>query len=86
MDLHPVAFDAHGDGWQAGAAADGSDCRYPARGFTTGTVRGRVVPCLGPQVQLEHHSGYPPRPHDVQDVLRLTERYGLPLPTEYRTG
>jgi hypothetical protein len=37
-------------------------------------------------VQLEHHSGYSPRPHDVQDVLRLTERYGLPLPPEYRAG
>ena len=86
VDLHPVVFDAQGDGWQAGAAADGSDCRYPADGFTTGQVDGRVVPCLGPRVQLEHHSGYSPRPHDVQDVLRLTERYGLALPPEYRTG
>ena len=83
VDLHPVTFDAAGDGWQAGAAPDGGDCRYPADQFTTGTVDGWSVPCLGPLVQLDHHSGYQPRAHDVQDVLRLTTRYGLPLPPGY---
>ena len=83
VDLHPVAFDEAGDGWQAGAAPDGGDCRYPADQFTTGTVDGWSVPCLGPRVQLEHHSGYDPRPHDVQDVLRLTARFGLPVPPGY---
>jgi lincosamide nucleotidyltransferase A/C/D/E len=83
VDLHPVTFDAQGDGWQAGAAPDGSDCRYPADQFTTGTVDGRGVPCLGPRVQVAHHSGYQPRAHDVQDMLRLTDRYGLALPPHY---
>ena len=80
VDLHPVAFDAAGDGWQAGAAPDGTDCRYPADQFTGGVVDGRSVPCLGPDVQLAHHSGYRPRAHDVQDMLRLTDRYGLVMP------
>lgn len=83
VDLHPVTFDADGDGWQSGAAPDGTDCRYPADQFTTGTVDGRSVPCLGPRVQVEHHSGYQPRDHDVQDMLRLTARYGLALPPHY---
>jgi lincosamide nucleotidyltransferase A/C/D/E len=83
VDLHPVIFDAAGDGWQAGAAADGTDARYPADQFTTGTVDGRGVPCLGPDVQLAHHSGYRPRPHDVHDMRRLTARYGMAMPQGY---
>jgi lincosamide nucleotidyltransferase A/C/D/E len=83
VDLHPVAFDAQGDGWQAGAGADGTDARYPADQFTAGSVHGRSVPCLGPLVQLAHHSGYSPGPHDVEDMRRLTSRYGLALPAGY---
>jgi len=86
LDLHPVSFDEHGDGWQAGAAADGTDCRYPADQFATGMVDGCSVPCLGPLVQVQHHSGYPPRAHDVQDMLRLTARYGLLMPPGYPSG
>lgn len=83
VDLHPVTFDADGNGWQAGAAPDGSDCVYPADQFGHGVIDGRSVPCLGPQVQLEHHSGYTPRPHDVSDMRRLTTRFGLAMPEHY---
>jgi lincosamide nucleotidyltransferase A/C/D/E len=83
VDLHPVTFDAHGDGWQAGAATDGSDCLYPADQFTSGVIDGRCVPCLGPRVQLEHHSGYEPRPHDVSDMRHLTARFALAMPEHY---
>jgi hypothetical protein len=34
IDLHPITFDADGDGWQVGAMPDKSECRYPAAGFT----------------------------------------------------
>ena len=78
-----MTFDPDGRGWQAGAAPDGSDCAYPADQFTHGVIDGRRVPCLGPQVQLEHHSGYEPRPHDVGDMLRLTARFGLAMPEHY---
>jgi lincosamide nucleotidyltransferase A/C/D/E len=83
VDLHPVTFDADGHGWQAGAAPDGSACRYPADQFVDGTVDGRSVPCLGPQVQLEHHCGYVPRPHDISDMRRLTSRFALAMPEHY---
>lgn len=84
VDVHPVSFDSTGDGWQAAANPDGSDCRYPADGFTSGSVDGQEVGCLSPRVQVAHHTGYVPRPHDRLDVARLAERFGLPLPEAYR--
>ena len=83
VDVHPVTFDRDGCGWQAQAAPDGTDCLYPADQFTHGLIAGRSVPCLGPVVQLEHHSGYAPRPHDVDDMRRLTARFDLSMPTGY---
>lgn len=85
VDLHPVAFDDRGDGWQAKAAPDGSDCRYPAGGFVTGAVSGHVVPCLSADVQLAHHLGYDPRPHDREDMRRLAAAFGIELRHPYRT-
>jgi lincosamide nucleotidyltransferase A/C/D/E len=80
IDLHPIWFDSDGNGWQRGAAPDGSDCLYPADGFATGVIEARTVPCLAPHVQLAHHTGYAPRPRDVADVRALTERFALELP------
>jgi lincosamide nucleotidyltransferase A/C/D/E len=79
-DLHPVTFDQEGTGWQVGAAADGSDCPYPADGFDSGRILDRPVPCLGPALQIEHHRGYRPRRRDRVDLAR---RFGLSLPEGY---
>jgi len=46
----------------------------------TGQIADQSVPCLGPAVQIDHHSGYVPRPHDLEDMLRLTARFDLQLP------
>ncbi|MGZ4691244.1 MAG: nucleotidyltransferase domain-containing protein [Acidimicrobiia bacterium] len=78
-DLHPVAFAEDGTGWQRGANPDGSDCPYPASGFTDGRVLDRVVPCLTAELQAEHHRYYEPRDRDRADMARLAERFGLPL-------
>ena len=83
VDLHPVTFDADGTGWQARASPDGTDCEYPAEGFTIGVIDGEQVPCLSPELQLAHHLGYEPRPHDFEDMRRLARRYGLRLPPPY---
>jgi len=83
VDLHPITFDDAGDGWQAAAMPNGEDCRYPASGFATGRVGDAVVGCLAADVQLAHHTGYPPRPHDRADMARLAERFGLELPPPY---
>lgn len=80
IDLHPVSFDASGDGWQSAAAPDGSDCVYPAVGFTTGVIDGTSVPCLSAELQLAHHTGYPRRDKDRLDMARLTAAFNLPSP------
>src|SRR3712207_7289804 len=54
VDFHPVRFDEHGDGHQAGAGADGGDAVYPADAFTYGWVAGRKVACIGPELQVSH--------------------------------
>jgi lincosamide nucleotidyltransferase A/C/D/E len=83
VDLHPVTFDADGVGWQRGASSDGSDCPYPAWGFGLGHILDREVPCLTPELQLEHHRGYEPRDRDRSDMSRLGLRFGLTLPEPY---
>jgi lincosamide nucleotidyltransferase A/C/D/E len=83
VDLHPVTFAEDGTGWQRGASPDGSDCPYPAEGFAEGRILDRVVPCLTPELQLEHHGGYAPRDHDRMDMARLASRFGLSLREPY---
>jgi lincosamide nucleotidyltransferase A/C/D/E len=83
VDLHPVTFAEDGTGWQRGASPDGSDCPYPAGGFGEGRILDRVVPCLTPELQLEHHGGYAPRDHDRMDMARLASRFGLSLREPY---
>jgi lincosamide nucleotidyltransferase A/C/D/E len=77
IDLHPVTFAEDGTGWQAGALPDGSDCPYPAWGFGEGSILGRAVPCLTPELQREHHHGYEPRDKDRVDMMLLGRRFGL---------
>lgn len=81
IDFHTVRFDADGGGVQP--QPGGGSFRYPPEGFTSGTILGRPVPCVSAQVQLICHLGYEPKEKDVHDVLRLHERFGLPLPPVY---
>jgi lincosamide nucleotidyltransferase A/C/D/E len=83
IDLHPVTFDHAGNGWQSRASPDGSDCLYPADGFTVGHINGVEVSCLGPEVQLAHHSGYAPRQLDRDDMARLANAFDLQLTPPY---
>jgi len=52
--------------------------------FTTGTIGGRRVPCISPEVQLLFHSGYEPRPEDRHDIDALCRRFDLTLPAPSR--
>ena len=83
VDLHPVTFAEDGTGWQRGASPDGSDCPYPAWGFGQGRILNHPVPCLTPELQLEHHSGYEPRNRDRADMSHLASRFGLSLEDPY---
>jgi lincosamide nucleotidyltransferase A/C/D/E len=83
VDLHLVKFSEDGTGWQPLASPDGSDCPYPPWGFTEGSLLGRAVPCISAELQIEHHSGYPPRDRDRSDMKLLSEKFGLVLPDDY---
>lgn len=79
VDLHPVAFDADGNGIYT--MADGSTWPYPARGFAgRGRVLGREVHCLTPEVQVLCHAGYELDADDIRDLRLLHDCFGVPLP------
>lgn len=83
IDLHTVVFDADGGGVQQ--LPGGRSYRYPPHGFGgEGTIAGRRVRCLTPEVQIECHLGYEPAETDRQDMQLLAERFGLRLPRVYR--
>jgi lincosamide nucleotidyltransferase A/C/D/E len=84
VDINPVVFDQAGDGWQELPA--GSWGQYPADGLGgVGTIAGRPVRCLAPELQVRHHLGYEPDADDHHDMHRLAERFWLELPPgDYR--
>ena len=69
VDVHPVVFDAAGDGVQAGPA--GTEYRYPPSIFTVGRVGGIVVGCVSLAAQRTAHQGYALRAQDVHDLAVL---------------
>jgi lincosamide nucleotidyltransferase A/C/D/E len=69
VDLHPVVFDADGDGRQADV--DGGHFEYPRDCFTAGSIEGIPVPCLSVDQQLRFHAGYQPRDNDGHDLALL---------------
>jgi lincosamide nucleotidyltransferase A/C/D/E len=83
VDLHPVVLSDSGDGVYL--MDSGEQWIYPAAGFTgTGRVLDRYVRCLTPEVQILCHSGYKPHRGSYDDVWALSQRFGIPVPTEYR--
>lgn len=79
VDFHVVVMDERGNGWQP--LGEGAWGGYPAAGLRgVGTIAGRQVGCLTPELQLRHHLGYPPAESDRHDLRLLAERYGLSLP------
>ena len=84
VDLHPLAFDAAGDGWQQ-LAASGMAWPLPRRGpESDGAIEWRPVRCLSPQLQLRFRLGYEWSERDVHNVRLLVERFGVPAPPPFR--
>jgi lincosamide nucleotidyltransferase A/C/D/E len=69
LDLHPLAFDSAGDGWQT--LPDGKHALYPAGDLAAGTIAGHAVPCISASLQVRHHRGYVLAEHDRADLRRL---------------
>ena len=71
VDVHPLTFDAGGDGIQRGPA--GERWVYPADCFVTGSLAGRTVGCISAAQQVLFHSGYELREQDRHDLALLRE-------------
>lgn len=81
VDVHPVTFDAEGGGLYR--MDDDRSWLYPAEGFSgRGTVGGRPVRCLNPEVQVLVHSGYELTDKDFRELYLLRERFGVEPPEE----
>lgn len=79
VDVHPVTFDTEGGGVYR--MEGGRDWTYPAQGFSgQGSVNGRPVRCLTPDVQVLVHAGYELTEKDYRELFLLHERFGVDLP------
>jgi Aminoglycoside-2''-adenylyltransferase len=80
VDVHPVTFDAEG----GGVYQDGSgEWVYPAQGFSgRGSVDGKPVRCLSPEVQVLVHAGYELTEKDYRELYLLRERFGIEPPED----
>ena len=81
VDVHPVAFDAAGGGVYQ--MDEGRSWVYPGEGFAgRGSVAGRQVRCLSPEVQVLVHAGYELTEKDYRELYLLRERFGVELPSD----
>ena len=79
VDLHPLVFDAAGNGWQE--LPEGGWGLHPAELlWHEGTIGGAAVSCIAPELQLRYHLGYPWRERDLDDLRVLSAACGIPLP------
>ena len=79
IDLHPLTFDASGDGLQAAPA--GAYYRWPREGMAgVGTIGGRRVNCITAELQVRFHGSYEPDERDLADLELLRERLGVEIP------
>jgi lincosamide nucleotidyltransferase A/C/D/E len=80
VDVHPVSFDREGGGVYR---MEEGEWVYPAQGFSgRGTVDGRAVRCLSPEVQVLVHAGYELTDKDYLELYLLRERFGVRIPDE----
>jgi lincosamide nucleotidyltransferase A/C/D/E len=82
VDLHPIDWR---DETGVQTTRDGTVFRYPPGSLdAAGVIDGRAVRCATPELQLEFHRGYPPRPRDRADMGLLAAEFGLQLPRVFR--
>jgi lincosamide nucleotidyltransferase A/C/D/E len=78
VDLHPVTFDADGNGVQVQPAE--TPLVYRSDGFVAGQVLGRAVPCISADVQVSVRLGFDRSEKHRQDLVALCAAFGLPAP------
>jgi lincosamide nucleotidyltransferase A/C/D/E len=81
IDLHPLVFDTHGHGWQQLSDSGRAWGKYPAEHLqATGTIAGREVRCLTPELQARFRMGYEWSERDEHDLNLLASHFEVPLP------
>lgn len=82
IDFHVVVLDVDGRGIY-GPPDNGE--YYPAEALVgKGIVRDRTVDCIAPEWLVRFHTGYKLDAKDWADVSALCERFGIPVPDDYR--
>jgi lincosamide nucleotidyltransferase A/C/D/E len=77
IDIHTYTFDAEGHNIFGVA--------YPHDSLNgMGSVNGFPVQCITPEWMVRFHSGYPLDENDYHDVKALCQRFGIPMPLEYK--
>jgi lincosamide nucleotidyltransferase A/C/D/E len=82
VDLHVIVLDADGNGILGPAEAGNV---YPAAALTgRGVPGGRVVECIAADWAVLFRDAYRGDAEDRCDVRALCDRFGLPIPQQYR--
>ncbi|GAB7036212.1 MULTISPECIES: nucleotidyltransferase domain-containing protein [Catenuloplanes] len=82
VDLHVIVRDADGNGV---LGPPERDAVHPAASPAgRGTIGGRAVDCIAPEWVVRFHDAYPGDATDRADVHAICERFGLPVPAQYR--
>jgi lincosamide nucleotidyltransferase A/C/D/E len=79
VDLHPLLFDAAGNGWQH-LSNGGWYLHNAADLWRDGTIEGAPVRCISPELQLIFRLGYQWQAEDVHDLTLLSDEFSIPLP------
>jgi lincosamide nucleotidyltransferase A/C/D/E len=81
IDVHVIVLDEQGNGIYGRPENE----MYPAAALTgNGTINDRAVRCISPEWAIKFHSGYELKEKDYNDVAALCERFGIPLPDDYK--
>ena len=82
VDFHPLFMQPDGSGIQH--MLTGETWTLPSEGFLgSGQIGGRRVRCVTPSEAVREHLCYVPDESDYADMLRLGERFGIPLPPPF---
>ena len=85
IDFHPVSWDGHGNAVYVNEHGQKWTLR-PADLTGIGSVIGRRVQCLTPEIEMASHSGYDLQDDDLHDIEGLHQRFGVEYPTGYPPG